>query len=263
MGLVRLGARLAGFAATLAFVLLAGLGLAGYATATAFDRPSYTFPSRVAARGPIVVAVLGDSLAHGMRASTPASGFVGLLFSRISAERPGSKLVNVSVPGAHTREMPLQLASLRESHVDLVLLVAGGNDVMAATDPVSLARAERSAFDAIARRYPAAAVVFTNVPDVSRRRFTFRPLGRHVFLPAAMRLPLAGIVSYDNALVDRIGSRRKAALIDLQALSRTREGNDPRFISRDGLHPNDAGHLKLAAFAWPVVNQALRSESSP
>jgi lysophospholipase L1-like esterase len=261
MRLVRLGARVAGFAALLALVLLAGLGLAGYAEATALDRPSYAFPSRVASHGPIVVAVLGDSLARGMRASTPASGFVGLLFSRISAERPGSRLVNVSVPGAQTRQMPAQVATLQEPHVDLVLLVAGGNDVMAATDPVSLARDERSAFDAIARRYPGAVVVFTNVPDVSRRRFTFRSLGRNVFLPAPMRLSLAGIVSYDNALVERIGSRRKAALIDLQALSRTREGYDPRFISRDGLHPNDAGHLKLADFAWPVVNRALQPDA--
>jgi hypothetical protein len=75
-----------------------------------------------------------------------------------------------------------------------------------------------------------------------------------------MRFSLAGIVSYDNVLVERIGSRRKAALIDLQALSRTREGYDPRFISRDGLHPNDAAHLKLADFAWPVVNRALQPE---
>jgi lysophospholipase L1-like esterase len=219
-----------------AIVMLLALAVAGFASATVMDRPAYRFPADVVPAGGLSVVVAGDSLARGMRARDLQHGFAGLVFGRIAA----------------------QIATLPAGRVDLVLLVAGGNDVMAATDPVSLARAERAAFDAIAARAPEAVVIYTNVPDVSSRRFTFRPLGRPTILPAAMRLPLSGLVTFDNALVDRIGARRGAVLVDLQSLSRTHDANDPRFISRDGLHPNDAGHARLAAFAWPAVAAALQ-----
>jgi len=257
MRLLRLGGRVAALAATFVLVALLGLSLAGYASATLLDRPAYRFPSHVEPRGALTIAVVGDSLARGMRASTPQRSFVGLLFARVAEVRPGSRLVNVSAPGARLREIPGQVARLPDERVDLVLMVAVGNDVMAATDPLSLARDERAAFDAIGRRFPAAPVLFTNVPDVSSRRFTFRSLGRRAFLPPSMRLPLSKIITFDNALVENIGAHRQAGLIDLEALSRTRDANDARFISPDGLHPNDAGHARLADFAWPAFATAL------
>jgi lysophospholipase L1-like esterase len=223
---------------------------------TTFDRTTYRFPAAAKGSGPLTLLVLGDSLGSGYQASRDGS-FVARLSAALSKARPGSQTYNLSAHGAKIGDLQKQLNKTSGVKVDAVLLVAGGNDVRALTDPIRLALDERILLDRIHARFPDAVVIVTNVPDVSRSMFSLPVTRKRIQLWTAFRSPIRSLVAFDDSLVERLARNRDAVIVDLLSLSRLPDADDPTFISRDGLHPNDAGHARIAAYAWPIVAGAL------
>ena len=235
---------LAGSGALLAIDVAAAVLLA--------NKPSFAvIPSRSTHAGPMRVLVLGDSLAYGYGTTTRTTSFVGVIAKKMTAQRVGSVVLNESFPGISTAELQAQLRRTPAGRVDLVLIVAGANDIRKLTDPLALAMQERAILAAVHGRYPLAPVLVTNVPDVSSRYFGLHFSNKRTQVIAPLRVPLRLLIALDDTIVDAATSRSGATEIDLHTLSLTSDATNPRFISSDGLHPSDAGHARIARFLWP------------
>ncbi len=140
-----------------------------------------------------------------------------------------------------------------------MLVIAGANDIRKLTSPFAFARAQRELLERIHRKYPSAPVFMTNVPDVSNRYFSLHLGLRRTQVVAPLRLPLRYLIDTDDGIQNTLAHKFRATLVD-HALSQKRDADDPRFISGDGLHPNDAGHARIAAFMWPSLRKALLGE---
>jgi lysophospholipase L1-like esterase len=214
------------------------------------------------------LVVFGDSLAHGFRA-TPGHGWVDLLRNRLAGRNGRAAVIDYSIDGSRIVDLRDQVASARGS-ARAVLVVAGGNDLMDFTDPYSLARADIALLTDIGARYPNARVVVANIPDISWRSFHLQHDGPAQPLPAPFRLGLGWLTNVDNTIVDRIAARSGAEILDLHRLTLDGDAQVPglkkislqefaqRYVSFDGLHPNDRGYALLADFAWPSIARAMR-----
>ncbi|MFI5085429.1 MAG: GDSL-type esterase/lipase family protein, partial [Actinomycetales bacterium] len=82
---------------------------------------------------PLDLVLLGDSLAAGFGADSPA-GSVGYMLADGLAELSGRpvRLHNVAVIGATSQDLPLQVAAIDERglHPTVSVIIVGGNDVM-------------------------------------------------------------------------------------------------------------------------------------
>ncbi len=200
-----------------------------------------------AAPAPLRMVVLGDSLAVGTGASDPANGFAFRVYRSIARERPGSEVTNRAIGGSRASDVKrLQVATLDPRATDLVLLVAGGNDVVRKTPAGTFARDYDALLAAIRRRVPRAVVVVCGVPDVARS-----PL----FADTAAKTE--ALARADDAAVRAAAARDGDAFVDLFASTR-RAGTNAEFFSQDDFHPSDAGYAKLASATLPVVERALR-----
>lgn len=240
-------------AAILACVAAGDVALAA-SIAQVRDAPR--FPRAVCATRPIHVVVLGDSFASGYHAS-PNADIVTLLGNRLAQARPSSTMTNLSVPGAGIANLPRQLMRAAPGRLDAVLTFAGANDVSKGTDPASIVLDEERILDAVARRNPRATVVVANIPDISTATFASHWSYRHMRLPAQLRWPIAALAAIDSSVLTRAAERRGATVFDLHGLSLRTGARNPALIGPDGLHPSDLGHARIAAYAWPVVADAL------
>ncbi|MFP7761298.1 SGNH/GDSL hydrolase family protein [Marisediminicola sp. LYQ134] len=86
---------------------------------------------RATAAGALTYVAIGDSAAQGLGASTPWSGYVGLL-AAAAETRAGAavRVVNLSVSGAKARDvLDLQIPLVADLEPDVVTCAVGGNDV--------------------------------------------------------------------------------------------------------------------------------------
>lgn len=171
-------------------------------------------------------AVLGDSAAQGIGASSYDHGYVGLLTDRLEA-RDGRawRVLNLSRSGARVADVEgvqLDLLDALDAPPDLVTCVVGGNDLL--NTPVEVAEAS---FRTVLARLPAGSVMGT-VPQGMRR-------------PVAERL---------NALIRREAPVAGHLVADVWAHS----GKPWRgYYAADQFHPNDAGYVRWAdALAEPL-----------
>ncbi len=192
--------------------------------------------------------MLGDSLALGTGATDPANGLTFRIYRALAAGRPGSEITNVAIGGTRASDVRrLEVDSLDPHATDLVLLIAGGNDVVRRTPAVAFAREYDGLLAAIRTRVPRATIVAFGVPDVARS-----PLfaDSHAKTEALSRA--------DDAAVRRAAAGSGAAFVDLFGFT-YRAATSGEFFSSDDFHPSDAGYAQLAAFALPVVTRALAS----
>jgi lysophospholipase L1-like esterase len=199
-----------------------------------------------AAPAPLRIVVLGDSLALGTGATDPANGLTFRIYRALAAGRPGSEITNFAIGGTRASDVRrLEVGSLDPHATDLVLLIAGGNDVVRRTPPVAFERAYRGLLAAIRARVPRATVVAFGVPDVARSP-----------LFADSRAKTEALSRADDAAVKRAAADGGAAFVDLFDYT-SRDAASAEFFSSDDFHPSDAGYARLAEFALPRVAGAL------
>jgi lysophospholipase L1-like esterase len=197
---------------------------------------------------PLRIVVLGDSLALGTGATDPTNSLTFRIYRALAADRPGSEITNVAIGGTRASDVRrLEVDSLDPQATDLVLVIAGGNDVVRRTPAAAFARDYRGLLAAIRARVPRATLVAFGVPDVARSP-----------LFADSRAKTEALSRTDDAAVRRAAAESGAAFVDLFGYT-LREPESPEFFSSDDFHPSDAGYARLATFALPVVTRALSS----
>jgi lysophospholipase L1-like esterase len=170
--------------------------------------------------------VVGDSTAVGTGASVPAASVAGLL----GAQQPRLWIDNRGRDGARFSDLPAQLTA-STGRFDIVLVQAGGNDVIRLSNAASL----RSSVDAVARLAREKAPLVLLLPSGN--------VGNAPFFVAPMSWWMTSRSRDLHAIVREAAQRHGAVYVDL-----FKERDDDPFVkdkalnARDGLHPSDAGY---------------------
>ncbi|MFO1303639.1 MAG: GDSL-type esterase/lipase family protein [Burkholderiales bacterium] len=185
--------------------------------AIAFQRPGAT-PHAPA------VLVVGDSTGVGTGAARPEDSIAG----RLAARFPNVTIVNRSANGARTLDVLTQLAAEGPGRYDMVLVHAGGNDVIRRTPLRALAPQVDVLMGAARRLSPN--VIVTSLPNLGLVPMLFRPLSWW-----ASRRSRQVTMLYEAA-----ARRHGAYYADFFFERGTCPfAKDPaRFYARDGLHPS-------------------------
>lgn len=186
----------------------------------------------------LALLVLGDSTAVGTGASDSRRSVAGLL----GQAHPRLRIDNQARDGARLGEVPAQLAAaLRQAGAadadmrwDVILISAGGNDVIRGSAPAQLAADLDAALVAArARLRPGGLLLLQPPGNVGNAPF---------FLP-----PLAGLMS-QRALALQAAAQAAAARHGAQYVNLFKPPEEDPFVQRpglnasDGLHPSDAGY---------------------
>jgi lysophospholipase L1-like esterase len=179
------------------------------------------------------ILVLGDSTGAGVGASAPEFSLAGLTAKRYA----DAQIVNVSVSGARMRDARQQLAGVKDTDFDLVMMHIGGNDAIRFTDneqfAIDFALLMRGATE------KGDYVLVTSTGDIGT--VPFFPWGtRWIFARRGYKIRemmMAEVARYDSATVRYTDLFRERAE-DPFAL-------DPvRFYAADNFHPSDAGYAE-------------------
>jgi lysophospholipase L1-like esterase len=171
--------------------------------------------------------IVGDSTGVGTGASAPSASLAGLL----ARDHPRLWIENRARDGATLSGTADQLA--RGGRFDIVLVLAGGNDVIRLRSPESV-RTDLERSVALARER-APSVVLMPAGNVGNAPFFLPPLSWEMTRRAR--------VLHD--LVREVAQRSGVTVVNL-----FHERDDDPFVqrpelhARDGLHPSDAGYLE-------------------
>lgn len=197
--------------------------------------------------GAVNYVALGDSTGVGVGARQ-GGGYVARLFERLERERAGSRVTNLCVSGAETRDvlrgqLP-RVAGLRPS---LVTLGIGINDLTHGLE-VGQFRQNYEELAASLRAATDAPVVLTNVPDISTAPR----------VPAFMRAEVRRRIALFNEVIAGVAAAGHGfRLVDAYEMSREIIPRHPEFFSADGFHPSDEGYEYWAKMMWPAVKEAF------
>src|SRR5690606_29216192 len=186
-------------------------------------RPYAAQPSQATRR----ILVVGDSTAVGTGASGPQASLVGL----IGQQHPAWHIDNLASNGARYAGVAAQLEGAASGY-DLVLVLAGGNDVIRFTSHSAL----RGHIEAV-----------TNLAQQKGRQVVLMPCGNVGHAPFFMP-PLSWVMSRRSerlhATVQAIAADRQVRYVRL-----LKPRDEDPFVARsgelhaaDGLHPSDAGY---------------------
>lgn len=196
-------------------------------------RPYAAQPVRPAQR----ILVVGDSTAVGTGATGPLASLPGLIGQRY----PTWHIDKLASNGARYADVAHQLERAAKGY-DLVLVLAGGNDVIRFTSEAALRRHITAVVDLA--RQKAARVVVMPCGNVGHAPFFMPPLS-WVMSRRSNRL---------HALVQEISAAREARYVRL-----LKPRDEDPFVARsaelhaaDGLHPSDAGYRE---WWWELVAQ--------
>ena len=153
-------------------------------------RKSYPFEKRIS-NALVRVLVVGDSTGVGTGASHPLDSLAG----RLSQDFPQTEIINHAANGAHVADVITQLGIHENEHFDLIIVQAGGNDILRFTD-LQLLRHDIAAL-LRAARHKADHVIFLSTGNVGLAPTFFPPLSsiytwrtrkvREIFMNAAAR----------------------------------------------------------------------------
>lgn len=170
--------------------------------------------------------VVGDSTAVGTGASSSSSSLVGLVAKR----HPDWYIENRARDGAKFSDVIDQLAG--DGSFDMVLIQAGGNDVIRMVDLDALKRTIDSVTSAARQRAPA--VILMPAGNVGNAPFFFPPISWWMTQRARQM----------HQFVDGSAKRHGAVYVNLfHERADDPLAQKPELNARDGLHPSDAGYV--------------------
>ena len=193
------------------------------ANLTKLSQPFQT--SHTGGRGRLLI--VGDSTAVGTGASAPSSSVAAL----ISRDHPELTIVNRGVNGAKFDDLPQQFADSND-RFDMVLIMAGGNDVIRLTSEDALAAHIQRAAALASERAPV--VIFLPSGNAGNAPFFFPPLSwlmttrsqtlRQLVMDTAQSTGAVYVSLYQPKETDPFAQRPQ------------------QMHAADGLHPSDAGY---------------------
>lgn len=215
----------------IAIAVLATIGIVGCATTRLGEAKKLADRSEPLQQQPaeprLTLLVVGDSTAVGTGASAPQASLAGLM----AASHPQLAIENRSADGARFEDLPAQLAAAIEHRYDLVLVQAGGNDVIRLTSEDAL----RRAVDETLTRAKALAPQVIVMPAGN--------VGNAPFFHAPVSWLMTRRARTLHAAVREAASAHGAVFVNLFF-----EKADDPFVKNpalhasDGLHPSDAGY---------------------
>lgn len=216
--------KLVATAAALAALLGAGTLAWGVAQSAELARQSEALQQRPS--NPVLrLLVVGDSTGVGTGASSPQASLVGL----IARDHPRLWIDNRARDGARFADVAGQLAG--DERFDIVLVLAGGNDVIRLTDAATL----REAVDRVATlaRRHADHVVLIPPGNVGNAPLFFAPLsGWMTRRSRSLHSTVRDAAARHGAVYVNLYAAREVDPFVLQ----------PGLNAADGLHPSDAGY---------------------
>ena len=179
----------------------------------------------------LVIAVLGDSVGVGVGDPALGGGWRG--FGPLLADALGAVLTNLAVNGSRVGGvLAEQLPAALHERPDVAVLMVGMNDTMRSDfDP---ARLTTDLDHVVGALVAAGATVITAKYHDHHRVFR---------LPGPLRRALASRIAALNDVLDTVGARHGATVIDLGALPGIYQ---PAAWAVDRLHPSELGHRLLA-----------------
>jgi len=219
----------------------------------AYKPPPYT-------EGQFVYAAMGASISQGGGASPASRGWVYLIQDRLRAFIPGARVRNLAVGGTTTQHaLEVQLPEALQCRPDLITYTSGMNDLQYGV-PVEKVRENVEFTLRELRARAGAAIVITLMPP--GRRFPAFSL-RLPNIEKRRRNVGPERTARFNAVFRQLAARYGAQLVDIgrmfDGLSSQSEIN--RLFSFDGIHPNNAGHTRIAEIFWPAIWRAMASQA--
>jgi lysophospholipase L1-like esterase len=219
-------------AAAAVLLLTAGCTVWRLGEARALAKASEPFQQQPAAPR-LHLLVVGDSTGVGTGASRPEFSVAGLLGSTY----PHLAVDNRARDGAKFDEVPGQLARNGDAPAagyDVIVINAGGNDVIRGTDEDDLARAIDASFASARQRLAPGGTVVVQPPGM---------VGHAPFF-----LPPVSALMNSRAEALHTAVRAAAARHGVHVVNMARPREEDPFVQRpelnasDGLHPSDAGY---------------------
>ncbi len=197
---------------------------------------------------PLSMAVLGDSLAYGLGASSRESGLAHLLHAQLRANRPASTLFTFAVPHSTMGDvLRHQVSQMHGLSVDLVMVIAGANDLRYTRDVLVIARRFRNLLEAIHEAAPQAQVVAGGMPDVTQT----------IGVPRLLKTPVQRLCERLNHRMRQIAISAGDGFIDMFEFTSAPLCAGAEYLCEDGFHPNDFGYAEIAQRAYPALAAAV------
>jgi lysophospholipase L1-like esterase len=197
---------------------------------------------------PLSMAVLGDSLAYGLGASTAEQGLAHLLHAQLRANRPASTLFTFAVPHSTMGDvLHHQIPQLHGLRIDLILVIAGANDLRYTRDVLVITRRFRAMLQAIHQAVPDAQVVAGGMPDVTQT----------IGVPRLLKAPVQRLCERLNERMRQITLSLGDGFVDMFAFTNAPLCDGAEYLCDDGFHPNDFGYAEIAQRAYPALAAAV------
>lgn len=193
------------------------------------------------------LVVVGDSLAAGIGDAVPGLRLVGWadrLAMALGRHCPQVRCANLAAGGLTTAQVAgRQLAGVRALAPDLIILCAGGNDLLSRRwDPAAFRRDYAALLAALLGT--GATVITTTWHDVPRA----------VAMPAALAERFSRRLAEAGEVVREVSAAHGAVCVDFWRMPMLL---DSQCYSADGIHPNALGYLRVAGMLAGSVAEVL------
>lgn len=161
---------------------------------------------------------------------------------------PGKPYVNRGISGQTTPQMLIRMfPDVIDLHPAAVIILAGTNDIAGNTGPETAKMVEENleAMTELAQAHRIKVILCS-----------LTPVSNYTKYKQTKNRPPADILEL-NRWIRAYATRAHVGYADYYRATVDRDGMFTKSLSRDGLHPNDAGYKVLAPVAQAAINKAL------
>jgi lysophospholipase L1-like esterase len=196
------------------------------------------------------LAVLGDSIAHGIGATRRSDTLAARLEDALAETFIAADVRVFAVPGARSSDLAGQVRRAMTWQPDVAVVVIGANDLTQNVPPAVAAEQLRRAVRTL--REHRGEVVVAPAPDLSVVPG----------IPAELRPVVRAASSRQRGAQVRAVLEEGGRIADAQGDTSAAFGTDESLFSADRFHPSSAGYALISEALVPVVVEAARAVSA-
>lgn len=200
--------------------------------------------NQIAASGHSRILVVGDSTAYGVGASTADRSVIGLL----AQDLPNFTIVNAAENGSKLAQTYQKIMSLPELSFDSVIILTGGIDTISLTSQKTMTDLLQQTIEQL-KKVCTNKVFLVSVNNVGATQFFPYPLNLLCTYRSRQITELCGQVASKNQIVH--------IPLFLEKDQDPFYASPKKFISYDGIHPNDEGYKIWYDKIAPIIREHL------